>query len=637
MKKVVLVLALSLCAFPQASAQELSAADLDRRRVALRKLLEEQWEYTLRTSPEFASIIGDNRFADQVSDVSQRAQAADEAMTRRFLKRFSAIDTTAFSEQEKLDRDLMVRSLRQSLGWAELRVWQMPVNQMGGIHLGSAQLPSLLPFATMHDYQSYISRMQKFPRSIDDTIANMRSGLAAGRMPPRFLLEKVGQQAADIAGTAAEKSPFALPLEKLPDSLTAEEKARVRSDFLKAINESILPAYAKFAAFVRDEYAPKGRTDVGVWALPDGRKRYEFLAKNATTTSLTPAQIHEIGVREVARIEAEMLAIAKKLGHNDLKSFNASLDTNPHVAVSNGDQILDAYRRYTAQMYAKLPELFGRLPKAKMEVVPTPAFREATASSAEYNTGSPDGTRPGRVYVNTYEAATRKTLSQESTAYHEGVPGHHMQLSIQQELTDLPPFRQQGGETAFVEGWALYSERLGKEVGFYEDPYSNYGRLNDEMLRAIRLVVDTGLHSKKWTREQVVQYFRDHSAIDEVEIQSETDRYIVWPGQALAYKIGQLKIVELRERAQKALGPKFDIRAFHDELLGAGALPLDILEERMDRWIRRFGGTPASPPAGSQASRACAPCPTDGGEDAAGPAAETAAFHSLQASAKGHA
>jgi uncharacterized protein (DUF885 family) len=282
-----------------------------------------------------------------------------------------------------------------------------------------------------------------------------------------------------------------------------------------------------------------------------------------------------------------MLEIAKRLGYSDLASFNKSLETTEPVKVKSGQQLLELYRRYIDQMYAKLPQLFGRLPKASLEIVPTPAFREASASSAEYNTGAPDGSRPGRVYVNTYEATTRKTLPIESTSYHEGVPGHHMQLSIQQELTELPPFRQQGGETAFVEGWALYSERLGKEVGFYQDPYSDYGRLNDEMLRAIRLVVDTGLHAKKWTREQVVQFFRDHSAIDEVEIQSETDRYIVWPGQALAYKIGQLKILELRERAQKELGARFDIRGFHDEVLGAGALPMELLEERIVRWIER--------------------------------------------------
>jgi uncharacterized protein (DUF885 family) len=587
MKKLALLAALLLVVIPDLRAQELSAADLDRRRIQLRKLLDEQWEYTLRSSPEWASILGDRRYNDRVSDVSERAVLADEAMTRKFLARFEAVDTLAFSDQERLNRDLMVKNLRDSLGWAKLRVWQAPVNQMSGIHLGSAQLPSMLPFATAKDYDDYAVRLGKFPKMMDDTIANMRKGMAAKQMPPKFLLEKVAGQAADIADDAPEKSPFAQPLEKMPDSFSAEEKARIRAAVLDRTRNSVLPAYAKFAAFVRDEYAPRGRTEVGVWALPDGKERYGFLAKNSTTTDQTPDEIHQIGLREVARIEGEMLAIAKTLGFSDLKSFNASLENNPRVAVASGEQILEAYRKYTAQMYAKLPQLFGRLPKANMEVVATPAFREANASGAEYNTGAPDGSRPGRVYVNTFEATKRKTLSQESTAYHEGVPGHHMQLSIQQELTDLPPFRQQGGETAFVEGWALYSERLGKEVGFYQDPYSDYGRLNDEMLRAIRLVVDTGLHSKRWTREQVVDYFRAHSAIDEVEIQSETDRYIVWPGQALAYKIGQLKILELRERAQKALGPKFDIRAFHDELLGAGALPMGVLEERMERWIAR--------------------------------------------------
>lgn len=583
-------LAVALCAVMltvDAGAQELSAADLDRRRVALRNLLDEQWEYTLRTSPEFASILGDRRYNDQLSDVSEQAVRADLEQTRRFVRRFEAIDTTAFSEQEKLNRDLMVKNLRESIDWAKFRNWQMPVNQMGGIHLGAAQLPSLLPFATVKDYDDYIVRLGKLPRSIDDTIANMRKGMAGRLMPPKFLLEKVTEQAAGIAATPPEKSPFAQPLEKMPDSFSATDRERIRAAVLGRIAASVAPAYAKFAAFVRDEYAPRGRTEVGVWSLPDGRERYAFMVKNQTTTELSPEEIHEIGLREVARIEGEMLTIAKSLGFSDLKSFNASLETNPEVAVASGEQILEAYRRYTEQMYAKLPQLFGRLPKAKMEVVATPAFREAQASGAEYNTGAPDGSRPGRVYVNTYEATRRKTLSQESTAYHEGVPGHHMQLSIQQELTDLPPFRQQGGETSFVEGWALYSERLGKEVGFYQDPYSDYGRLNDEMLRAIRLVVDTGLHAKKWTREQVVQYFREHSAIDEVEIQSETDRYIVWPGQALAYKIGQLRILELRERAQRELGPKFDIRRFHDEILGAGALPMQLLEERMDRWIER--------------------------------------------------
>ncbi|HEX8172468.1 MAG TPA: DUF885 family protein [Thermoanaerobaculia bacterium] len=588
MKKFLVALVLAAAYAAPMVAQELSAADLDRRRKALNDLLHERWEYVLAHSPEFASALGDRRFNDKISDVSERADAADTAAARRFLTRFEAIDATAFSEQERLNRDLSIQNLRQGLGWSKLRLWQMPVNQMGGIHLSIPQLPSFIPLETVKDYDDYIARLHQFPGALDETTRNMRKGMAAKRMPPKFLLEKVAAQAQDIADTAPEKTSFAQPLEKMPDSFSAADKERIRNAVLTSVRQDVLPAYARFAKFVRDEYAPQGRTQVGVWALPNGDEFYAFVVKDQTTTNLTPEEIHQIGLREVARIEGEMLQIAKKLGFSDLKSFNASLETNPALHPKSGEEILERYRKYIDQMYAKLPELFGRLPKAKLVVEPTQPFREKEASGAEYTTGSPDGSRPGRVYVNTYQPESRKTISMESTAYHEGVPGHHMQLSIQQELTDLPPFRQQGGYTAFVEGWALYSERLGKEVGFYQDPYNDYGRLNDEMLRAIRLVVDTGLHYKKWTREDVVNFFRAHSAVDEVEIQTETDRYIVWPGQALGYKIGQLKILELRERAHKTLGAKFDIRAFHDEVLGAGALPLDVLEQRIDRWIARM-------------------------------------------------
>jgi uncharacterized protein (DUF885 family) len=587
MKKFLLAL-LTLTFFAgTAAAQELSAADLDRRRKALADLLHEQWEYTLRQSPEFASMLGDRRYNDQVSDVSEKAAYADIEETRKLLKRFEAIGTTAFSEQEKLNRKLMVRDLRTSLEGAKFKSWQMPVNQMNGIHLNAAQLPGALPFATVKDYEDYVVRLGKLPKMMDDTIANMRKGLAGRLMPPKFLLVKVADQAQGLAEQKGEKSPFAEPLTRFPETFSDAEKQRLRSSVLAAIDRNVIPAYERFAKFVRDEYAPKGRTDVGVWALPDGRERYAFQVRNQTTTDLTPDQIHEIGLREVARIESEMLQIANRLGSPDLKSFNKAIESNPELKAKSGQQMLDLYRKYIDQMYARLPQLFGRLPKGKLEVVPVQPFREKEAAGASYETGSPDGARPGRVYVNTYEATSRKTLSVESTSYHEGVPGHHMQLSIQQELTDLPPFRQQGGYTAFIEGWALYSERLGKEVGYYQDPYSDYGRLNDEMLRAVRLVVDTGLHHKKWTREQVVQFFRDHSAVDEVEIQSETDRYIVWPGQALSYKLGQLKILELRERSKQELGAKFDIRAFHDEVLGAGALPLQELEERINAWIAK--------------------------------------------------
>jgi uncharacterized protein (DUF885 family) len=585
MKKLVCVLALLIATTTTLAAQELSAADLDQRRKALNDLLNEQWEYTMRTNPEYASILGDKRFNDQVSDVSEAAVKADLQQTRNFLKRFEAISTAGFSEQERLNRDLMVRDLREGIEGSKFNGWQMPVNQMSGIHLGAAQLPSALTFQSVKDYDDYVVRLNKFPKVMNDTIANMRKGMAAKLMPPKFLLEKVAAQGASIADTPADKSPFALPLNNFPDNVSDADKQRIRTNVLAAINNAIIPAYRKFTAFVKDEYAPKGRVNVGVWSLPDGKARYAFRVKQQTTSNLTPEQIHQIGLSEVARIEGDMLTIAKSQGFNDLKSFNAAIEKNPELHFKSPQDIIDRYRHFIDQMYGRLPQLFGRLPKAKLEVVPVEPFREKEAAAASYDTGSPDGSRPGRVYVNTYQATSRQTMSTESTSYHEGVPGHHMQLSIAQEVTGLPKFRQQGGYTAFVEGWALYSERLGKEVGYYEDPYSNYGRLNDEMLRAIRLVVDTGLHDKKWTRDQVVQFFRDHSATDEVEIQSETDRYIVWPGQALAYKVGQLKILELRERAQKKLGAKFDIRKFHDQVLGAGALPLDELEKSIDNWI----------------------------------------------------
>ncbi|MBV9496060.1 MAG: DUF885 domain-containing protein [Acidobacteria bacterium] len=568
-----------------ASAAELSASDLDKRRKALNDLLTEQWEYVLRTNPEFASMLGDKRYNDQLSDNSDAARLADVAATKKFLTRFQAIDATGFSEQEKLSRELMIRDLKESLDDYTSREWEMPVNQMGGIHLFAAQFPSYLQFVTVKDYDDYIARMKQFPRAMTQTIAVMRKGMSDKLMPPKFLLGKVATQAQEMADQEAEKSPFALPLTKFPDSISEADRARIRTDYLAAVKTSILPAYAKFAKFVREEYAPAGRTEVGMWSLPNGVKRYQRRIRRSTTTNMTADEIHQLGLREVTRIEGEMLQIAKKLGFNDLPSFNKAVDQNPDLRAKSREQIVDTYRKFTNQMYAKLPELFGRLPKAKLEVVAMETFREASAAAADYNDGALDGSRPGRVNVNTGDPQSRKTITMESTAYHEGVPGHHMQVSITQELTGVPEFRRQSNYTAYVEGWALYSERLGKEVGFYQDPYSDFGRLTDEMLRAIRLVVDSGLHAKHWTREQVVQFFHDHSAIDEVDVQSETDRYIVWPGQALGYKVGQLKILELRERARAALGDRFDVREFHDEVLGAGALPMDVLEERIDGWI----------------------------------------------------
>ncbi|HTO88569.1 MAG TPA: DUF885 family protein [Thermoanaerobaculia bacterium] len=572
------------------------AGDVEARRKAFQSLLAEQWEYTLSHSPEFASILGDKRWNDKVSDFSQKAIDDDLAKTREFLGRFEAIDPTGFPDQEALTRTLLVRAFKEELDNAHFKNWEMPVSQIGGIHLGAAQLVTLLPFDSVKDYDDYIARLKQLPKMFDDTAIQMRKGMADGLMPPRFLLEKVSVQCERIAEQKPEETPFAQPLEKMPKSFSDSDRTRLRESMLSAIVHSVLPAYAKFAAFVKEEYAPRGRSEPGMWSLPDGAARYAAAVKTQTTTDLTPEQIHQIGLEQVALLEKQMLEIARKLGYSDLKSFNASIAKDSKLRAHSREEILDLYRKYIAQMKAELPKLFGRLPKADCIVMPVEAFREKEAAGAQYDQGTPDGKRPGHVMVNTSDPESRKTISMESTAYHEGVPGHHLQIAIAQELEDLPPQRQQAGYTAFMEGWALYSERLGKEVGFYQDPYNDYGRLQDEMLRAIRLVVDTGFHSKKWTRQQVVEFFHDHSAIDEVEVQSETDRYISDPGQALAYKIGQLKILELRERSKKELGDRFDIRKFHDTVLDAGALPLDVLSARVDSWVasERAGGGAAA-------------------------------------------
>jgi uncharacterized protein (DUF885 family) len=583
MRQLLVLLAVLTFAAPLVVAQP-SKADLETRRKQLNQLLDEQWQYTLRTNPEFASILGDKRYNDKLTDLSQAFIDADLKQTKVFYDKFMAVDTTGFPEQEQLNKRLMVRDLKQQLDNAHFKNWEMPVSQFIGIHLQAPQLVQLLPFDTVKDYEDYIARLRQFPKAFDDTEVQMRNGMRDKLMPPKYLLMKVADQADRVAKGAPEDSPFAMPLKKFPASFSDADKQRLTAGVLAAVKDDVIPTYTKFAAFVRNDYAPHGREHEGIWSVPAGDARYRAFVKDRTTTNMTPEEIHELGLREVARIEGDMLAIAKAQGYNDLKTFNEAIDKDPKLKPTSREDILDHYRKYEDQMYAKLPELFGRLPKAKLVVMPVEEFAEKEAAT-HYDQGTPDGSRPGHVMVVTYDFQHRKTLTEESTAYHEGVPGHHMQISIAQELPTLPAFRQQANYTAYIEGWALYSERLGKEVGFYQNPYSDYGRLQDEMLRAIRLVVDTGIHYKHWTRQQVVDYFHAHSAQDEPDIQSETDRYIAWPGQALGYKLGQLKILELRERAKKELGDKFDIRAYHDEVLGAGALPLDVLEERINEWI----------------------------------------------------
>jgi uncharacterized protein (DUF885 family) len=562
-------------------------SDVNARRKALNDLLAEQWEYNLRTNPIFASIIGDKRWNDKLNDFSQEAIDKDLEQTRQFETRFEAIDTSGFQEQEVLNKELILRDLKMQLEGVRFKPWEMPVSQMDGVHLMMPQLVSVFSFKTVKDYDDYIARLNALPRMLDQTVVQMRRGMADGLMPPRFLLTKVADQASGIATQAPEKSPLAHPFFDFPKDISEADRQRLRAGGVAAIRDAVLPSYVQFAKFVRDEYAPKGRTEPGVWSLPNGAAFYAYQVRLSTTTDRTPEEIHNLGLAQVQEIEARMLKVAQEHGYQDTHSFNAALAKDPKFHGQSREQILDLYRKYIAQMYPKLPELFGRLPKAKVEVMAVEEFREKEAPAAEYVQGTPDGSRPGHVMVNTGDWTHRTLLDIETTAYHEGVPGHHMQISIAQELPDLPPYRQQESYTAYTEGWALYSERLGEELGFYQDSYSYYGHLGDDMLRAIRLVVDTGLHYKHWTRQQVVDYFHQHSTEDEPDLQAETDRYISWPGQALGYKIGQLEILRLRQYARDQLKDKFSLSAFHDEVLSAGALPMDVLDQRIHEWVAR--------------------------------------------------
>jgi uncharacterized protein (DUF885 family) len=413
----------------------------------------------------------------------------------------------------------------------------------------------------------------------------MMLGMDEKRMPPEYLLEKVLTQVQTLAAQKPEDTPFALPLKSFPKNVTPEQQKQITADLLDTIRTQVLPSYQRLAKFLSAQYIQQGRKDPGVWALPDGDAYYTWKVKQSTTMDKTPAEIHQIGIDQVKQNEAAMLAIAKSLGFSDLKAMNVAMKANPKLHPASREQVLDTYRGYLARMQPKLPELFGTLPKAGLEVVAIPAYMEKQQAPAYYEQGTPDGKRPGRVNVNTYDYANRMLSDMEVISYHEGIPGHHLQIAIAQELTGLPTFRKYEFYTAYTEGWGLYSERLGKDIGFYKDPYNDYGRLSADNWRSIRLVVDTGVHSQHWTRQQMVDYFHDHSTLSDFDINAEVDRYIVLPAQALGYKMGQLKLLELRAKAQKALGPKFDIRAFHDVIIDSGALPMDVLEQRVDAWI----------------------------------------------------
>ncbi|WP_289336568.1 DUF885 domain-containing protein [Acinetobacter baumannii] len=567
-------------------SQSKQKSDVSVRVKALNQLLQEQWEYTLKNNPETATTLGDLRYNDRWTEFSKNQIEKDKKTTQNFLKRFEAIDSTGFSATDQLNKDLMIYQLKETLKNYDLKLYEMPFNQMWGLHLQFPGFISSIPFDNAKQYQDYISRLKQIPLILEQGIQLAKQGQKDGLMPPKYLIEKVAKQITSIAMPAGKDSVFASPLKQFPKNISKAEQERLSREILQAIDQNVRPAYQKLGTFIQKDYLPYGRQHEGIWSLPNGDELYRFYVENNTTTSESPENIHQLGLKEVARIEAEMLKIAKAQGFNDLKSFQQSLKTNPAVFPKSREEILEIYRGYIAQMQPELPKLFGLLPKNKVEVLPVEQYREKEAAGAEYHQGTPDGSRPGQVYVNTGDFSERSKISMEATAYHEAIPGHHMQIDIAQNLPNLPMFRKQPNHTAYIEGWALYAEQLGKDVGFYKDPLSDYGRLSSELFRACRLVVDTGVHYKKWTRQQMIDFMREHSALDEPDIQAETDRYIAIPAQALAYKMGQLKILELRELAKHELGDRFDIKAFHDMVLNAGTLPLNILDARIKNWIK---------------------------------------------------
>jgi len=542
-------------------------------------LFEELYQTGLKNFPERATAFGDYRYNSQLGQVSLADIARQHAEADDFLARLKAISTDGMSDKDLLSHRILEHQLEREDVNYSLKNFEMPVNQQNGVHTRLADLPNAVPFDSVPHYQDYISRLHEIPRVLAQTTEVMKQGEKDVLMPPKFLLEKLPGQCDGIIAA----NPFLEPTKKFPKEFSEQDKKRLTNEITKAINDDVFPAYKKFAEFLRTEYDPKGRTDLSIESLADGERRYAEAVKTMTTVNVTPAEVHEIGLKEVERITTEMTKLAQSNGYKDLASFREAVNNDPKWKPTSEQQILDDYKKYINQMEPKLPELFGLLPKSPVTVEPIPDFAKAAAT--HYVQGTPDGKRPGRVVVAVSNPTNRTMTDDEAVAYHEGVPGHHLQISIAQTLEGLPKFRLHGFYPAYAEGWALYSEELGKEIGFYQDPVSDYGRLSSEMLRAVRLVVDTGIHDKNWSREQVVDYMHAND-LNDAMVQTEADRYIAWPGQALAYKMGQLTILKLRDEARAQLGDKFDLKAFHDEILNGGAMPLELLKERVEAWIK---------------------------------------------------
>ncbi len=581
-----LLLCTLLCAALPALAQVKTPATPEK----MNALYAQYWEDYLRENPVAATFNGDQRYNNRLGAVNSAEQRAQSrALAEKYLARSAEFDPAPLPSEDRISYDLLRYRLQEVLDGLRFPSHLVPVDQFSGLHLTLAQLgsgSSAQPFQTVQDYDNWLQRAAGYPAAVDAMMVDMRTGIAQRVVMPRALISRVLPQLENVATDDLDKSTYMGPVKKFPASFSPADKARLTEAYGKLVREQLAPANRKLLAFMQDTYLPAGRDTAGIGALPGGQEWYAFAARRSTTTELTPAQIHDIGLREVARIRAQFEEAKVRVGFKGtLKQFFEHLNTAPELRFKSREEILAGYEAVRPRVEAKVNQLFAHVPKAPFEIRPVEAFREVSAAPASYQRGSVDGKRPGVFYFNAYKAETRTRFTTNAFFLHEAIPGHHFERSLAQETAGLPAFRRFGSSTAFSEGWGLYSEMLGQEIGMYDDPWQWVGRLTAEVWRAVRLVVDTGIHSKGWTREQAIAYFKDNVPQDEVTAVQEVERYIAVPGQALSYKIGELKLRELRTRAEAALGPTFDLRAFHNEVLSHGSVPLDVLEAAVNRWI----------------------------------------------------
>jgi uncharacterized protein (DUF885 family) len=560
----------------------------------LNQLYAEYWEENLQANPMRATQIGDNRFNDRYGAVtSAERRATSKSIAEKYLARTAEFDPASLPAEDRISYDLLRYNLQQSLDALKFPSHLTPINQIFGAHLSFAQLGSgraAQPFRTVKDYDNWLARAASFPAVIDDWIADMREGIKAGVVLPKALVLPMLPQLEALANDDLDKNVYFSPVRKFPAGVNEEDQKRLTAAYTKLVRETMAPAHRKLLAFVRDTYLPASRATVGLSALPGGQAWYAFQAKSSTTTALTPEAIHTIGLNEVTRIRALFETAKARTGFKGtLKEFMAHLNTAPELRFKTREEIQAAYESLRPRVEARVPAFFGRVPKSPFEIRPVEAFREVAAAPAQYSSGTADGSRPGIFYYNAYQPETRTRFTTTAFFVHEAIPGHHFETSLRTEHASLPAFRRFSGSGAYSEGWGLYSEMLAEEMGLYDDPWQYVGRLSAEIWRAVRLVVDTGLHAKGWTREQAIAYFLENVPQGELVATQEVERYIGAPGQALSYKIGEIKIRELRTRAEKALGKKFDIREFHDEILTHGSVPLSVLEAAVNRWVAGKG------------------------------------------------